>query len=542
MKRMKFSIDSHEIIVNNPSFMVLQMDIISDGVNKHGTEFRGEDIVSSIPKLNNVPINCTIEYGDFTNHAFTEEEEKKQLGVGVVPETNNAKMIVKDGKNFLRINSIIWKYLFPQASEILKRREKVDISIEITPTEVFKRENGIVVITDWAYEAITLLGAYVSPAIVSAQAKVVKYSNNTDYFSDVMIKYGTMFDSFIVPDVIIEECKGVLSQLNNDQKLISFAENLSGFNNYNYKQIIDLSANFSKLEEESSKKLNKELIKNWFSAIIKEKEGGSKVDKIKEALLSKLGENQKYSFHNDEKVFFFDMSVAKHKSINYSIEEVEEVTTVKFSEEETDVIKVKGTDEFVTELGDGQEAEDSISYSIEKYAELISKVEEVKKANQELETKYSEVNSTNETIGKDLEAEKAKYSELEAIKNDLENKVLSFSEIEKDLLELKEYKTNKEEELKSNAINSLYSKYKDFLSNEEIEGLNEKAKDMEIGEFSKEVYSVVLPKLEAKIETLASVNAEDGASGDNLKYTSVPKTPEYEEDTESTLLSRLERI
>ena len=107
MKKMNFSVDSFEVIVNDPSFMVLQMDIISDGVNKHGTEFLEEDIINSIPNISNKPINCTMQYGDFSNHAFNKAEEKKQVGVGLVPESNRAKMIVKDGKNFLRVNSII---------------------------------------------------------------------------------------------------------------------------------------------------------------------------------------------------------------------------------------------------------------------------------------------------------------------------------------------------------------------------------------------------------------------------------------------------
>jgi len=541
MKKIKFSVDSFEVIVNDPSFMVLQMDVISDGVNSHGTEFMAEDIVDSIPNISNKPINCTMEYGDFKNHAFTSEEEKKQVGVGTIPESNRAKMIVKDGKNFLRINSIIWKYLFPDASEILTRREKVDISMEITPTKTERKENGVIIIKEWNYEAVTLLGRYISPAIKDAKAIVVKYSNDKDYFNDVMIKYGILFDDFIVPDNIVDECKGILSELNNDPKLLSLAEKLSDFNKYNYNQIIELNGNLSEIDWEDSKITNNGLIQNWFSTIIKEKEGGNKVDKIKEALLSKLTETQKYAYHNEDNVFVFDLLTAKYKSFTYSTEEVEKVITVKFGEEQLEVIKIKDADDFVLELGEGQEAEDSISYSIEKYAELISRIEEVKTEKEALETNYSESKSENEVIAKTLEDEKVKYSDLEKVKTDLEDKILGFSKIEEELTTLRDYKINKEEELKSNAINSLYSKYKDFLSKEEIVELNVIAKDMDMTDFSKEVYSIVMPKFEAKIEAL-SANGDKGASTDNLKYTSIPKVIETEKEEGSDLLSKLERI
>jgi len=541
MKKMKFSVDSYEVVANDPSFMVVQMDIISDGVNKHGTEFLAEDIAISIPKISNKPLNCIIQYGDFSDHARSKEEEKKQVGVGTVPESNRARMIEKDGKNFLRIDAIIWKYLFPEASEIFKRRGKVEISIEITPTKVEKRENGIVVIKEWFYEAITLLGAYVSPAINKAEAIVVKYSSNEDYFETTMVKYGVLFDSFIVPNDIVEECEKALSKQNNNPNLMSLAKSLSGLNNYNYKEIIELSENLYAIDKEGSKDKVVGLIKNWFSTIIKEKEGGSKVDKIKNALLSNLKDNQKYAFHNDDKVFFFDMSVAKYKSLSYSSEEVEEVVTVKFGEEEEEVIKVEGSDEFVNELGEGQEADDSISYSIEKYTELISKIEEAEKAKADLEVKFSEIEAEKETIEQSLEAEKSKYSELEVIKTELEDRLIGFSEIEKDFNELKEYKVNKEKELKTNAINTLYSKYRDFLSKEEVDMLNEKSESMDMSDFSKEVYSVVMPKFEAKIEAMTSEKETD-ASKDNLKYTSTPKETKKEEPESNSLLSRLERI
>ena len=413
--------------------------------------------------------------------------------------------------------------------------------MEITPIKTEKRENGVVVIKEWIYEAITLLGAYVSPAIENAQAIVVKYSSDEDYFNNVMIKYGVIFNSFIVPDVIVEESKGILSQVNNNPDLISIAENLSGLNKYNYDEIIELSETFSKIELDNSGKSNKGLIQNWFSAIIKEKEGGNEVDKIKDALLSNLSENQKYSFHNDENVFVFDMTTAKYNSIAYSIEEVEEVVIVKFGEDTKEVIKIEDAYEYVTELGEGQKADDSISYSIEKYAELISKIEEVKVEKEALATEFSESKTANEAITKDLAYEKLKYSELETLKIELEGKILGFSSLEEELTGLREYKTNKEEELKSNAVNGLYSKYKDFLSKEEIVELNDKDKDMEMSDFSKEVYSIVMPKFEAKIEAL-SANKEKDTSKENLLYTAIPITDEHEEEEGTDILSKLERI
>lgn len=537
--------------MEDPSFMVLEIDVLSNGTNHHGTEFLTEDIINSIPFISNKPLNCIIQFGDFVGHATNAREEKQQLGIGTIPETNDAKMVEKNGKMFLRLNAIVWKYLYPEASEILKRRKQVAVSMEITPTEIEKTENKVIRIRKWRYEAITLLGTYVKPAIDNAKAVVVKYSSNEEYIDTVMTKYGIFVDCIHVSDKVLECSTNVLSNTINQKSILSIATQLASKNKFTYDEIISLKQELNSVNADESEMAHNfyYTANEWFNSIVKEKQGGQNVDKIKELLIDKFSGNLRYASHDEQKVYCFDYETAQYKAFEYTAEEIDEEINFSVSEECVVVNKLKNSDEFVVELSEGQEVDDEVKYSVSLYSELLNKVSELEnnltaKSNEvdELNTKFSELETEKETLVSEKETLKTNFSALEVEKNELNEKILAFSELDTELNSLREYKEKKEAEIKTTAINSLYSKYNEYLTEDEIATLNDKAKVVDITSFQKEVYSIVTPKIEAKLNmNLSLIKKNEDGSAENLKYTTVPKT-EKEEKEDTSLVGRLNRI
>jgi hypothetical protein len=551
MNKLVFNIDSYEVIMDDPSFMVLSVDIMSDGINRNGSEFLEEDMIRHIPKLFNKPINCIVRHGDFSGHAWTEEEAKSQFGVGTFPETNDVKVIEKNGKKYLRANAIIWKYLYPEVSKILKERGEVSVSMEIMPKKVEKMPKGILRIREWSFEAVTLLGKFVKAGIEGAEALVVKYSEDVDYYDDVMIKYCLAMDKIIPTDKVVNEINNYLSSDINEPMAIKIANNLNGDKAFTYSELKELYNDYLSLDT----KFGGEIVHNWFNAVINQKEGGNNtMDKIKEALMSRFSGDLEYFSHDGEKVICFDYTSAEYKSFNYTVKEIEdEKIELDVSEEGTKVYKLKDSEMFAEKVEDGAEIEIKISVSMEKLYEVIKTLKDSNLSMRE-EMIAKEEEKTAYDLSLDLakkETEELKTSfeevtkELESVKLEKENfesKIDTISELQKELTDLRNYKTNKEDELKKGAINALYSKYNEFLTKEELESLNEKAKDMTIEAFSKEVSSIVVPKMEIVLESLKQNSSKDNVSENNLQFTSLPNNASEEEEIDNSLLGKLGRI
>lgn len=534
-KKINFSVDAFEVIVNDPSFMVLEIDIISDGRNRHKTEFMVEDIVRNIPKLSNKPLNCLFSPGnvDFKEHAWTEEELKKQIGIGTVPESNKAKIVEKKGRKFLRLNAIVWKYLFPQAEAILKRRKKVAISMEITPLNGYRSEDGkSTVITDWNYEAITLLGHGVMPAIPDAQALVTKFSSMDNYFQDIMVKYGAIVDSYTIPDKIKENIKFELEKQQSNPEALVEAFNVLNRNTLNYTEIIALKEKILSLSDSGKTLLSDEEFLKWTDAIEKERNGGTEdLEKIKELLTQKFSEDVKYISHNETVVFCFDYETAQFKSFKYTYEKVEEEEKLEVEDEFEVVVKLEDSEEFksIDSLEEGEAIEDSTMYSISAYQKVKEEYNSCKEKLSKKETEYEELEKDKKEKEdaysadiKALESDKkvfsAKVTELGEEINSLNEKILSYSVLEEEIIELREYKTSKDMAEKSEKINSLYAKYAEHLTEEEVNALNEKASTIEYDELVKEVYSIVTPKMESALDALIKEKNTSGGSADNLNY------------------------
>jgi len=550
MENIKITTDNYEVIMNDDSFMVVAIEFISDGANSHKTFFEKEDIIRNTPKLFNKPINCLIKNGDFSTHANNNWEEKQQIAIGTIPESNNVELIVKeDGRTFQKVNAIIWKYLFPQAEAILKNRKKVSVSMEIDPIKFEQittgAMKGYMKIIDWKYEAITFLGFNTNPAISGTNATIVKYSSESEYISDVMIKYGVAMNSYTIPEEISSNIKANLKKVQGNPMAINEAQNIINNHALNYSEIKSLVTTIDSLDNKDKALFDSESIAKWFNKIELERNGGKqKVEKIKELLASKFSDNLSYFSHDENNVRCFDSTVGQLKSYTYSFEEgsdeVDPVVTL--DAEFSVVVKLEGSDTYKVEedVAEGEVVEDLVMYSISAYSAIKDELEVSSAKNIELETKLTESASTDYA---------EKITEMEATEQELKNKVASLEEtvanyavVGDELTELRSYKEEKEEETKSEKINALYSKFSAFLDKDSIEVINSKVSKLTYAEIQNEVNAIVAPIMEQKIKALTEQSniARQEETLTYSKYSLGSKGKETKKPI--TILERLERI
>ena len=557
-EKMKFNAENFEVIMNDSSYMVLSIDVVSEGVNRHGTEFKIEDIIKNIPKIANKPLNClfTSDDSDFEAHAWTERELKAQVAIGTIPESNKAEIVEKDGVKFLRIHAIVWKYLFPQAEEILKRRKQVAISMEIDPIDGYELDNGIVVITDWNYEAVTLLGYNVTPAIPNASATVQKFSSREEYIGDVEMKYSVLMDSYNIPNNITNNIKTELRTVQTNPNVITEALDVLDRNNLNYSEIIALKQKILSLDENSQALLSGKEFLKWTSAIEKERNGGTEnLDKLKEMLVEKFSGNLNYEGHDETTVFCFDYDTAQFKGFKYTYEEVEDKYSVEIEADFMIYVRLTGSDALkaMELIGEEDEVEDSVMYSISAYSdmknEITSKLDEITVFTERVATleESAEAYKENELkFTSDLETAKEEKLGLEKEVAEMQDKVLGYATLDEELSGLRSYKQEKEKSEKMEKVNELYSKYEEFLTEENTNELNSKIDSMEISDFTKEVYGIVTPKMEAKVDSLVKLQNLDNRNTDKdaleFNISDVIEKNDAEKIKPQSLIERLKSV
>jgi len=248
------------------------------------------------------------------------------------------------------------------------------------------------------------------------------------------------------------------------------------------------------------------------------------------------------------KNFCFDYISSAYKSFSYSTKE-DELEVLEVSEDFKTVVKLSESGIFVEQVEEGQTIDFSANLSIEKFSKVLddnkAMITELEKSKGEVFAELEVLKLSETDVKSKLEDSESKITDLETEKKELNDKIISYSDLEKELIELRLFKETKEKDEKAESINSLYSKYEEFLTDEDIVSLNEKSKDLELKEFEKELYSVVMPKAISNIEVLKSQskNQNDDGSNDNLKYTTLPKNTN-DEDTKKnpSLLSRIKNI
>jgi hypothetical protein len=131
----------------------------------------------------------------------------------------------------------------------------------------------------------------------------------------------------------------------------------------------------------------------------------------------------------------------------------------------------------------------------------------------------------------EMEEMKCKYAEVES----------SFAGTKTENSELKEFKAETIKKEKSMMAFALYKKYEDYISDEEKTDLDAKlfATD-KFEDFQKEVFSLVLPKMETKLNIKGDVNLNQSDFNFSMMAHLLANKPD--EKKPETLIEKLKQI
>jgi len=206
---MLFSIDNIELLEENPDsrFSILSLDFFASGNNLHNTYVSEETLRRTASTIKNCPL--VWKYDGLRNDIGTHDMEEAPCGT--VP--NEAEIFEKkmpDGRVMLSVKALVWKHYSGKLLDFFKRDGDKPISVEIEVLDFEELEDEIIELCDYKFQAITVLGSKIEPAIPLAHATVLKFAE--EYKRDYELEFSKKYESidFSVPkEVKVNAQKGI---------------------------------------------------------------------------------------------------------------------------------------------------------------------------------------------------------------------------------------------------------------------------------------------------------------------------------------------
>jgi len=204
--KLSFNISDAQLIDENPdsSFSILSLDFFASGANKHDMFVSEETLLKTADSIKNVPL--VWQYDPTLDDAWTHSPEESPCGF--VPENAEIKSRkLDDGRTMLSVISYVWKKYSGQILNFFKRDGEKPISVEMSVYESNKRDDGLTELLDFRYEAVTVLGSFVQPAIPLARATVLQFAE--EYKEAYQIEFGKYEDemNFSIPNEVKTNAK-----------------------------------------------------------------------------------------------------------------------------------------------------------------------------------------------------------------------------------------------------------------------------------------------------------------------------------------------
>ena len=171
---LKFNIDQINLIqdISDDQLAIAEIFVCHDKNNLHDLPIDLKDLIIAAPTLLNKFLIAESVNGDFGTHT------DKQVIIGFFPKENNLRYVEKDGFTYLVADAIISKIYADWAYDIFTQDNERSVSMEITILET-KEEDGKNYIKSFVFNAVTILGKKVLPACEGANAKIVKFSEQS---------------------------------------------------------------------------------------------------------------------------------------------------------------------------------------------------------------------------------------------------------------------------------------------------------------------------------------------------------------------------
>lgn len=198
-EKLSFAIDNVELVKEdeNSNFSILSLDFFASGDNLHELFVSDEVLLKTANTIKNCPVIWKYDtfYDDATTHG------KDQIPVGFVPESSEIiSRKLDDGRTMLNTISYVWKQYSGKLLDIFKRdKNDKPVSVEMSVFKEGKRPDGSKELLDYRFEAITVLGSLVKPAIPMAHATFLQFAKD---YQDV---YDKEFSSYDNVDMLIPQ-------------------------------------------------------------------------------------------------------------------------------------------------------------------------------------------------------------------------------------------------------------------------------------------------------------------------------------------------
>jgi len=563
-KILQHEVDFTRVLYENNNISIYEVDAILLGLNRHNMSIDEECIKESVSSFANMPMYCVIDnkynqldskYNDFLEH-FREEypnviTRDRILPFGVIPESaiEKAKIVERDGKQYLRIQAVVWKRLLPHVSDILKRRDgDVKVSVEFSIDKGERLPDGSIKINKFTITSIVALGSKFTEAMEGTQMKSVRFSLD-NYINECKENYlyFSKQDIFDVPRNVVDNMKnGILlrekygrggtKQIYNNVKQICSSNKI-----YEY-QLKDIFSFMSEYNGEGLSKTSTKYIlysmyggdsgEKWITSVcnssnadaIKNKEGGGKLKKItinntKEAAV------KSESWDNPGKLLYEPLLEAENsKSL---LKEAYLIVDDGYEDAPSEHLKyphhvVKGDELVVDEKGvqaAHQRASQSGVFSgeikahLEKhYKELGLSLEKFSDGKEDEEEDRKENEKKEDTKKEPKKEDNEKKDEKFSIE-DYDSMKEKFSEIETRCSDMQKKMDEKDKELAS--VNEKLAKY--------VKKENAESNKMAIKEFSHCLDEDVLSSLMSKVEDMSVEEMKASVAQEVMNFVKKPE-------------------
>lgn len=353
--------DNFRLLENDGYCSIAEIDFLHIGLNRNKCDISKECVEKSLQSFYNKPLLCILDNSiipslsvDFKEHAYSDEERKKFIAFGTIPESSTFKFVEREnGKTYLTAKVVIWKNYFPIIMNILQRRNgNVKVSIELAVIDGEQNdETGILDINEFRLLSCVLLGEGIMEGIEGSHLEVLRFSLAEDDFkqaNEYYLNFSQKHKEYEIP----EEVKNAIQEGLNSYKgigkgcttqIVTMAKNLV------MEKYID-KVQVNKIDQLlfSSKDIDKslnfeilggEIMENWLNDIKEERVGDRRLkslsnNELQEQLWNDLAkykyhdgewEGRKYyieEVYSDEKVAIVrDNETAEYFKVPYEIEE-----------------------------------------------------------------------------------------------------------------------------------------------------------------------------------------------------------------------------
>lgn len=300
-----FEIDFLKVLKEDEFVALVQMDLFHTGLNNNGSNITESAIENSFHTIFNKPIACILNSSyrenadDFESHAKNDIDVNNIVPVGAIPQSCEYKIYERDGRKYVSVVGVIWKYYLPNVVEILKNKEdnKNKISVEIQIEESHQDENDILVVDKFNFLSVFLLGDNYLTGMKDTNLKVIKFS-----LDKVINDSNKYFENFEITQEIKDTVKKALETPTKNRKLLSFANILTTEKTLTFNQVKSLVNNINKLKDfQNMKYLGGAYALDWCEKILEFEKGENEKVKIGHRELERLlwKDLSNYTFKQD---------------------------------------------------------------------------------------------------------------------------------------------------------------------------------------------------------------------------------------------------